>query len=310
VNNSDRKSIDVVGEPLKILFTDDGSQTLVSTSFGETYNSGSGAVTESAVVFVRNSGFVRRLAASQNPISILEVGFGTGLNLLTTLFALIRSRRFSSVNAVSEETSYEEDRPLLRYVGLDNYWPPAAVLEQLEYAASLRQIASNGLMLTDDPDLLTSKDTRFDCRLEEIVASYLSFRKTWSGATETSATETSSSISMADPRVRRFTSREVNFDAIDCDAMEWISRQGKSPPDQDLRFDIIYFDAFSPAFQPKIWTPGVFASLWQLLVSGGVLVSYCVQRSVKDALLEAGFQIEIVPGPIGGKRDVLVASRP
>ncbi len=73
-------------------------------------------------------------------------------------------------------------------------------------------------------------------------------------------------------------------------------------------FDAIYFDPFSPNANPALWTTQVFRVMHRLLVPDGKLVSYCVNRRVRDTLKECGFRVERVRGPIGGKREVLVAS--
>lgn len=62
--------------------TEDGSHTLCIESMNETYHSYAGALTESIHVFIQN-GF--EMMKSQKQVSILEVGFGTGLNALLTL---------------------------------------------------------------------------------------------------------------------------------------------------------------------------------------------------------------------------------
>ncbi len=56
--------------------TEDGSHTLASRAWGETYHSKFGAIQESRKVFIEEG--LRTLP--QSNISILEVGFGTGLN--------------------------------------------------------------------------------------------------------------------------------------------------------------------------------------------------------------------------------------
>ena len=66
---------------LTIQNTDDGSKTIYSEAFKETYHSVNGAITESMHVFI-NAGFNY---CQRNPIHILEVGFGTGLNAYLTL---------------------------------------------------------------------------------------------------------------------------------------------------------------------------------------------------------------------------------
>jgi tRNA U34 5-methylaminomethyl-2-thiouridine-forming methyltransferase MnmC len=72
---------------LQILSTADGSTTLLNQSLNETYHSIHGAIQESQHVFIE-SGLKYLLQHSQaKKISILEIGFGTGLNALLTLLA-------------------------------------------------------------------------------------------------------------------------------------------------------------------------------------------------------------------------------
>ncbi len=69
---------------LEIVKTADGSNTIYSPEVGENYHSKHGALQESRHVFV-NSGLCYLLdkqAGANTPVSILEVGFGTGLNFL------------------------------------------------------------------------------------------------------------------------------------------------------------------------------------------------------------------------------------
>ena len=69
---------------LEIVKTADGSNTIYNTEVGENYHSKHGALQESRHVFV-NSGlcyFLDKQAGANTPVSILEVGFGTGLNFL------------------------------------------------------------------------------------------------------------------------------------------------------------------------------------------------------------------------------------
>lgn len=67
----------------QIEITADGSPTLRHPLLGETYHSLNGAVSESEHIFLRG-GFD---ACTANPVSILEVGFGSGLNAYLTLRA-------------------------------------------------------------------------------------------------------------------------------------------------------------------------------------------------------------------------------
>lgn len=71
-------------------------------------------------------------------------------------------------------------------------------------------------------------------------------------------------------------------------------------------FDIIYFDAFAPQFEEKLWQKELFDKLFLSLKYGGILVTYCCKGEVKRALKASGFQIEKLPGP-KGKREILRA---
>lgn len=78
------------------------------------------------------------------------------------------------------------------------------------------------------------------------------------------------------------------------------------PP--DTHYDLVYFDAFSPAVQPELWTTEVFARLFAAMRLGSKLVTYSARGSVKQALRAAGFVVERLPGP-AGKRHVLRAGK-
>jgi tRNA U34 5-methylaminomethyl-2-thiouridine-forming methyltransferase MnmC len=80
------------------------------------------------------------------------------------------------------------------------------------------------------------------------------------------------------------------------------------PYDAELTFDAIYFDPFSPASNPNLWKADLLARLARVLKPSGRLVTYCVSRQVRERLTEVGFEIRRVPGPPGGKREVLIAS--
>jgi tRNA U34 5-methylaminomethyl-2-thiouridine-forming methyltransferase MnmC len=66
----------------KIITTDDGSSSLFIPELDETYHSTFGAVNEALHVYIKK-GFQER--KHLDPLHILEVGFGTGLNALLTV---------------------------------------------------------------------------------------------------------------------------------------------------------------------------------------------------------------------------------
>jgi tRNA U34 5-methylaminomethyl-2-thiouridine-forming methyltransferase MnmC len=69
---------------LHILKTGDNSHTLYNTELDETYHSRNGALQESRHVFIEN-GLHFAASHTNQPIHVLEVGFGTGLNAILTL---------------------------------------------------------------------------------------------------------------------------------------------------------------------------------------------------------------------------------
>jgi tRNA U34 5-methylaminomethyl-2-thiouridine-forming methyltransferase MnmC len=67
----------------KIFLTDDGSHSLMSETFGDSYHSKFGAIQESQHVFI-DAGLNYQTAKGKKDLTILEIGFGTGLNALMT----------------------------------------------------------------------------------------------------------------------------------------------------------------------------------------------------------------------------------
>jgi len=76
----------------------------------------------------------------------------------------------------------------------------------------------------------------------------------------------------------------------------------------DTKFDIIYFDAFSPEKQPQLWTAEIFKNMHHLLKEDGFLVTYCAKGVVKRTIKEVGFEIVVVDGP-PGKRQMTRANK-
>ena len=79
---------------------------------------------------------------------------------------------------------------------------------------------------------------------------------------------------------------------------------------KELFFDVIYFDAFAPKKQPEMWSADQMKHCFSLLKPGGILVSYCANGQFKRDLKAAGFEIEKIPGPVGGKREMTRATKP
>ena len=73
--------------------------------------------------------------------------------------------------------------------------------------------------------------------------------------------------------------------------------------------DIVYFDAFAPEKQPEMWSEEVFARIYQSMRPGGVFTTYCAKGAIRRLLQSTGFVVERLAGPVGGKREILRATK-
>lgn len=74
------------------------------------------------------------------------------------------------------------------------------------------------------------------------------------------------------------------------------------------KYDLVYYDAFSPRVHPNLWTEAIFEKLYANMNEKGVLVTYCAKGSVKRALKSVGFLVESLTGP-PGKREMTRAKK-
>lgn len=77
----------------------------------------------------------------------------------------------------------------------------------------------------------------------------------------------------------------------------------------DPGFDVIYYDAFAPEKQPNMWSQQLFDYLYGLLNTEGILTTYCAKGVIRRILQTSGFSVERLPGPPGGKREILRATK-
>ena len=68
---------------LELIITKDGSHSIYNAALNETYHSVGGAIQESEHIYIQHG--LKSLSVENNPIKILEIGFGTGLNAILTL---------------------------------------------------------------------------------------------------------------------------------------------------------------------------------------------------------------------------------
>ena len=74
------------------------------------------------------------------------------------------------------------------------------------------------------------------------------------------------------------------------------------------KYDLIYFDAFSPSKQPEMWGLNNFKKLYNCLNRNGVLITYSSKGDVKRIIKEVGFNVFSIAGPTG-KREITLACK-
>ncbi len=68
--------------------------------------------------------------------------------------------------------------------------------------------------------------------------------------------------------------------------------------------DALFLDGFAPDRNPDMWAPALLKAIARLARPGATLATWCTARAVRDALAEAGFELELRAG-FGRKRQML-----
>jgi tRNA U34 5-methylaminomethyl-2-thiouridine-forming methyltransferase MnmC len=95
----------------RLIKTADGSHTIFVPELNEHYHSVNGAVNESLTVYIGNGYDF----CPANPVNILEIGFGTGLNALLTFMRSVADKRTVSYTTVEKYPLGEETVSLLNH---------------------------------------------------------------------------------------------------------------------------------------------------------------------------------------------------
>lgn len=212
----------------QFILTEDGSHTIYVPDMGEHYHSVHGALQESLHIFI-NYGYKKMNA---DTISVLEIGFGTGLNAYLTLLESI------------------SDHKPVYYETWEAFPIPVEEARILNY-----------------PDILKTSPELF-LKLHDAE---------WD--VDTAITPL-------------FTLKKVQKDIQDFNS--------------DRSFDLVYFDAFGPDFQPYLWDTGIFRKISGCMKNASRLVTYSAKGQVRRNLRDAGFRVEKAPGP-AGKREISIA---
>jgi len=170
---------------------------------------------------------------------------------------------------ITAQTAVEHRTPLF-YFALESALPPAAVIRQLNWH---RFIANHELV---DATIQWFADVE---RANDLQA-----------------------------KIPKLVFGDATLEISLGDAADWCCTPIQNPfKEPDQQFDAIYFDPFSPETSPRLWQSDIFSALHGFTKPNGRLASYCVNRRVRDAMTTAGWKVEKIPGPPGGKREVLVA---
>lgn len=68
---------------------------------------------------------------------------------------------------------------------------------------------------------------------------------------------------------------------------------------------VVLLDAFSPRTNPEPWEPAVLGHIMRALAPGAHVVTFTVAGAVRRSLIDFGLTVQKLPGPPGGKKEVL-----
>jgi len=235
-DNSSKPSAD------NIVKTADGSNSLFSDSYNQTYHSDKGAIAESKHVFLNASGISELVETKKyKQLNILEVGFGTGLNFFLT-----------SDLFISKDIS-------LHYIAFEHTLLTHEVIASLDYEAHLEHT--------------------------NLYHQFLDFRESFKEGVP---------------------SFEFSFENIKLTILLGNALEQNIPEEY---FHAIYQDAFSPEANPELWSEPFFKSLQNSMLPDAKLTTYSVKGDIRRRLQALGFEVTKQPGPVNGKREMLVAKK-
>lgn len=271
---------------LELQKTEDGSHTLFWKEKNEHYHSVHGSVNEAMVVYI-NATLIPLLEMAKlcglKELRIFEMGFGTGLNTLLSL---------ATVENWVRESGYEVQ---VEYTSLE-YNP----LDRVIWSHLNHPIRVHALFQGSDLDFDTCFKNLHEQGFENIF---------FDGGV---SVQPSIKELAHQSHSTHFSVRKLQGDMA-----------GICLP--SCYFHGVFYDAFAPTVQPELWEPEIFQKLYESQVPsdayspqgnirlmakekfpfqlGSILSTYCAKGKVKRDLRQAGYQIEVLPGPVG-KREI------
>ena len=138
----------------EFIITEDGSHTIYLPEIDEHYHSVHGAIQESRHIYIEQG----LLQSTENPVSILEIGFGTGLNAYLTY-------------------CYAKERNLtVNYISLEKYPLSKTEYKQLNYPNNIFPESSFVFHQMHCAEWNTVAEISPEFKLQKIQADLLSFR--------------------------------------------------------------------------------------------------------------------------------------
>lgn len=302
---------------------EDGSLTVHSALHDQCFHSSAGAILESRYIYLE-LGLKAYLSARQNAahneqagetshsertdetshsgqigetsrreqadgVSILEIGFGSGINALLCAieFEKARCNRICCDKAqtdLNNATLNLENAPTgcddalafpeeIYFESIELYPIPEEIWSQLDYASLLAASDSERNHRID-----SERDHRINIDREQIKAIFEKIhRAPWNQVCEIL------------PGFKLHKRHE--------DILTFMPA---------AQYQVVFFDAFSPDCQPELWSKEVFAKIKEKLLPGAVMSTYSSKGFVKQHLRDLGFEVCRKPGP-GHKRHVLQA---
>jgi tRNA U34 5-methylaminomethyl-2-thiouridine-forming methyltransferase MnmC len=74
-----------------------------------------------------------------------------------------------------------------------------------------------------------------------------------------------------------------------------------------IKFDYVFFDAFSPEANPDLWSPAVFERILKVCAEHCILATYGAASKARAAMAVAGWKLAKCRGALG-KREMTLAS--
>lgn len=206
-------------------------------------------------------------------VSILEIGFGSGINALLCAIEF-ENARCNRICCDKPQTDLDNALAFpeeIYFESIELYPIPEEIWSQLDYASLLAASDSERNHRID-----SERDHRIDIDREQIKAIFEKIhRAPWNQVCEIL------------PGFKLHKRHE--------DILTFIPA---------AQYQVVFFDAFSPDCQPELWSKEVFAKIKEKLLPGAVMSTYSSKGFIKQHLRDLGFEVCRKPGP-GHKRHVL-----